>query len=294
MFSEPEFAYDGTMPSFAAALRAAIDARGLGLVRIQDRLSRRGVSVSLATLSYWQTGRSRPVRQSSLAVVRHLEDILDVPRGALTALIDPHRPSMGAFWPQDTPVEDVIREVDVGWDDRLTRLSQHDRVVVGGDRGERTSTSRQVLRAEADGPDRWIVISHIDEHDRALPTIRPLRNCHLGRTIGRPESGLLVAELVFDAPLRRGETIVLEHELVSRPPHPLATNYERKFRLPVREYVLEVCFDPAAAPGRCEQFARTAGNAERVRAMSVDDRNTVHSVALDFGPGCFGFRWDWD
>jgi hypothetical protein len=110
--------------------------RGLGLVRIQDRLSRRGVSVSLATLSYWQTGRSRPVRRASQA----------------------------------------------------TRRADH-----------------------AARPDQWIVIMHLDEHDRALPVIRPLRQCTLGRVVARQE-----------------------------PPHPLATNYERKFRPPVREYVLEV------------------------------------------------------
>lgn len=45
---------------FARVLRAAIQARGLGLERIRDRLRVQGISVSLATLSYWQSGRSRP------------------------------------------------------------------------------------------------------------------------------------------------------------------------------------------------------------------------------------------
>ena len=86
---------------------------------------------------------------------------------------------------------------------------------------------------------------HLDEHDRPLPEIRPLRHCRLGRTVRRPADGLLVAELLFDRPLRKGETVITEHELVNSAPYPPATNYERKFRLPVREFVLEVCFDPA-------------------------------------------------
>ncbi|TDO66818.1 hypothetical protein EV651_104385 [Kribbella sp. VKM Ac-2571] len=54
---------------FADVLREAIQARGLGLGRIQERLRARGVSVSLATLSYWQSGLSRPERRDSLAGV---------------------------------------------------------------------------------------------------------------------------------------------------------------------------------------------------------------------------------
>jgi hypothetical protein len=50
-------------PEFAEVLREAIRARGLGLERIRERLLAHGVSVSMATLSYWQSGRSRPERR---------------------------------------------------------------------------------------------------------------------------------------------------------------------------------------------------------------------------------------
>ncbi|WP_113694645.1 transcriptional regulator [Amycolatopsis albispora] len=76
---------------FAAALRAAIRARGLGLERIRYRLRDRGVPVSLATLSYWQSGRCRPERPESLAALTELEDVLDVPPGSLTRLLPPPR-----------------------------------------------------------------------------------------------------------------------------------------------------------------------------------------------------------
>ncbi|PXY30910.1 transcriptional regulator [Prauserella muralis] len=72
---------------FAAALRAAIRARGLGLERIQYRLRRRGVPVSLATLSHWQSGRCRPERPGSLAALRYLEEVVDVPPGSLLRLL---------------------------------------------------------------------------------------------------------------------------------------------------------------------------------------------------------------
>ncbi|MEU3274763.1 hypothetical protein SAMN05421630_104413 [Prauserella marina] len=72
---------------FAVALRAAIRARGLGLERIQYRLRRKGVPVSLATLSHWQSGRCRPERPGSLAALHYLEEVLEVPAGSLLRLL---------------------------------------------------------------------------------------------------------------------------------------------------------------------------------------------------------------
>jgi hypothetical protein len=288
---------------FAVVLRAAIRARGLGLERIRDRLRGQGVSVSLATLSYWQSGRSRPERRDSLAAVQLLEAVLEVPAGTLVDSVGPPRrrgrwlstvpvpPEVAAFWTRPDAVEDAVSEVDIKWDERLTRISQHDRVVVGADGGERSYHSRQVLRAEADGPDRWVVIMHLDEHDRAMPEIRPLRHCRLGRTVLRPADGLLVAELLFDRPLRKGETVITEHELVNSAPYPPATNYERKFRLPVREFVLEVCFDPGRLPVDCVRYSQL-DEADEV-AVRVEPLESVHGVALNFGPGRYGFRWSW-
>jgi hypothetical protein len=76
---------------FAAALRAAIRARGLGLERIRYRLRGRGVSISLATLSHWQSGRCRPERPESLLALCHIEEVLEVPSGSLTNLLGPPR-----------------------------------------------------------------------------------------------------------------------------------------------------------------------------------------------------------
>ncbi|MFJ8961567.1 XRE family transcriptional regulator [Lentzea sp. NPDC102401] len=285
------------MPDFASTLRDAVVARGLSLERIRDHLARRGVSISLATLSYWQTGRSRPERRASLAAVTHLEEVLDLEAGALSALLAPAsrgsrlQSSISAFWPMPAVIEDVVGGVDTRWDSRLTRISQHDRVTVGPERGERSFVSRQVLRAEEDGPDRWVVILHLDEHDRALPVIRPLHNCRIGRVVTRPSDGLLVAELLFRAPLRRGQTVITEHELVNQAPYPLATNYSRKFRRPVHEYVLEVTFD--AVPRTCRRVVQDADGARQSFGVQLDEGGSVLGVALKFGPGCYGFEWTW-
>jgi len=296
----------GETEQFDAALRAAIQARGLGLERLRDRLRGRGVSLSLATLSYWQSGRSRPERRTSMAALAVLEEVLEVPEGSLAGLVGPPRPrgrwltevsrspDFAAFWPDPDRVAEVVSAVDTRWDDRLTRLSQHDLITVGADRAEQSVTSRQVLRAECDGPDRWVVVLHLDEHDRPPSVVEPVRNCRLGQVVARPADGLLVAELLFRRPLRRGETVVTEHVLHNQPPLPLATNYERKFRRTVREYVLEIGFAPETLPARCVQCTTDPDGTERTREVEVEPTGTAHGVALSFGPGCYGFRWAWD
>jgi hypothetical protein len=285
---------------FDAALRAAIRARGLSLDRLREHLHARGVSVTTATLSYWQSGRSRPERRDSVRGLRQLEAVLEVPAGALVALLGPPRArprrtgvaDIGHFWPDGGRIDAAVSDVDTRWDERLTRLSQHDVVAVGPGREELEFHSRQVLRAEADGPDRWVVILHLDEHDRPLPELRSLRGCRVGRSVHQPGDGLLVVELLFGRPLVRGETVLTEHTLVNRAPHPLATNYERKFRLPVREYVLEIRFSPDAVPAVCRRFAEQDGKPGEYTDV-VPEAAAVHGVALGFGPGRYGFEWAW-
>jgi hypothetical protein len=290
---------------FPVALRAAVNARGLGLDRIREHLRQRGVSLSMATLSYWQSGRSRPERKDSMRALEHLEVVLDVPHGKLAALLGPPRgrgrwtrgagglPTIGALWADPAPVEEAADQVDTRWDERLTRLSQHDRVHVGPDGGELLYLCRQVLRAEADGPDRWVVIVHADHPGQPVPAVRPMRNCTLGRVVAPEGKGLVVAELLFDRPLRRGETVITEHALVHTPPGPRDDNYERKFRLPVREFVLEVCFHPDRLPAYVEQYTTDERGIEDSRPVPVSHGHSVHGVALNFGPGCYGFRWGW-
>ncbi|GAA3290029.1 XRE family transcriptional regulator [Dactylosporangium vinaceum] len=295
----------GLMVDFAGALRDAIQARGLGLERIQERLRAEGYSVSLATLSYWQTGRSRPERRESLAALTELEKILEVEPGSLAALVGPPRPRgrhlhksteapLGAFWSERELIVDLAQGIDTRWDERLTRLSQHDRINVGPDRGEASIVVRQVLRAEADGPDRWVAIIRLDEAGPPLPLLTPVRNCRLGRVVEARDSGLLLAELMFDRPLAKGETVITEHALHNYPPFPLAQQYERKFRLPVREYVVEICFDPTALPRAIYQYQQMDGQDEQVVSIETDAGHSVHAIALDYGPGRYGVRWDWD
>jgi transcriptional regulator with XRE-family HTH domain len=141
---------------FSDALRAAIAARGLSLDRIQDRLARRGIRLSVATLSYWQSGQRRPERPVSLLALEHLEAVLELPAAGLSSLLGPPRPhgrrthadrlpSLVELWSAWPEARRLLAGVDSDSDASLRRLSQHDRIQVGPDGRPRTISCRQVV-----------------------------------------------------------------------------------------------------------------------------------------------------
>ena len=80
------------MGPFSATLHLAIEASGLTLEQVRQELASRGAFVSMATLSYWRRGLSRPERPESLLAVDSLEDVLGLSTGALSGQLGPRRP----------------------------------------------------------------------------------------------------------------------------------------------------------------------------------------------------------
>jgi len=293
----------GVRPSpFAEALRGAIRRRGATLERLADHLRREGTPVSPATLSYWQSGRSRPERALSLAALRNVERFLGLRGGELAGLLDAPRPRgrlahrapepapMSAVWPDARSRCRALDGLSPRDEARLTRLSIVSRVEIGPDRTELHQWNRNILRAEEDGVTSMVLLFWSDDH-QPPPVLVPTRNCSVAALNRDEDSGLAAAELHFPRPLARHETIIVEYEVEQVGCVP-ATNHERRGRLPTRELLIEVRFDPDAVPARCEQFSEIGGK-RLVRPLTCDDSYTVHALGLDLQPGVFGVRWEW-
>lgn len=293
--------------AFPTALRTAIQASGLSLDRIQYRLRARGVSVSVTALSYWQSGRRRPERAESLAALGHLESVLGVAPGSLIALLGPPRPRgrvqressrlpIEALWPEREPVSKLLKRIDYTTETALTKLSQHDRMDVAVDRGEKRIAVRQVVRAERDGVDRTVMVYDLERIGRPFPEITALQSCRIGRVARDEAAGLIAAEIVLESPLARGDTAIVDYAL-NHPGPPFSRgddSYCRKFTTPVREFVLELRFDPRALPAYCEMFTLDPDEQTTTRRkVEVNAAGEAHAVALDFGPGTACVRWDW-
>jgi hypothetical protein len=282
--------------SFAEVLRTAIEVRGLGLERIRERLEAQGISVSVATLSYWQSGRSQPGRKQSLAALPHLEGLLDLAPGSLEQALTPPRErgrrwrvvDLDAVWPEQ-PQAKVLRSLDTRWDTALERISLHDVVALGPDRSQVALQVRQVLRARCDGPDRRVVMHCLEDPQAGSPEIQALRGCRLGSVARDVASGIVGCELVFLEPLRRGQTVVVDYEVLSGPPRPLEVRHTRRLRLPMRQYLLEVRFDPGALPAAVFHVQ----DGRDCQPLELDAEHSVHVVDTDCTAGITGVRWVW-
>ncbi|WP_217368172.1 hypothetical protein [Kitasatospora sp. MMS16-BH015] len=294
--------------TFAETLHTAIEASGLSLDRLRSALAQQGVRVSVTTLSYWRRGRSQPERATSLRAVHLLEELLGLPHATLSALLGPPRPRgrwvtpaatdslpVEEIWPGEDEIYGVFAELDAPPTGELERLSIHDSYYVDAERRGSLLRMRQVVRATVSGVSRCLVVHKADEEATGCPEITSVRHARLGRVRRRPESGLLVAELLLDRPLGQGDSTVLEYE-VEIPPGAPATTYARRFAVPVREYVLQVHFDPAAVPAHCEQYDRDPGTEEdsRRRQLWIGASASAHVLALDQAPGQVGIRWEWE
>ncbi|MFI6030378.1 hypothetical protein [Amycolatopsis magusensis] len=294
---------NGEPNGFATALRGAISTSGLSLDRVQARLQSRGVSVSVTALSYWQSGKRQPERASSISAVRVLEEVLELTSGALLGLLPPPRPrgassrrERSAPSPAQTVLKPMLARIGAPHalekQQSLKLVGLHDHCAVTEDGGPRVVTARAVFQATADGQDRWLLV--YDQGQPEAPELTALRNCRLGQVEVDAEHGLTVAELLFDRPIDRGETQLIEYSMVNEgPPNPQWRHSQfRAFHRPVREYLLEVSFENGETPEKCWQYTRPGNHEPEVRReLKIDDANAVHAVALDFGPGVFGIEW---
>lgn len=292
---------------FHLALRTALAVRGLPLQRVQHHLAHRGVKVGVTSLSYWQQGARRPQRPESMKAVRALEEVLHLPDNSLIRLLaedatargDVERPAARSYRSlveASGAVEQLLAELESPLDGGLHTVGHHERVRIGPGREMVGRESQHVVRAHRDGVDRYLAIHHGDPGcDPARTEVRATENCRTGRVRWHAETGVLVAELLFDARLRAGETYLFGYGFEDGTGGP-SGEYVRGFSFAGGQYVLQVRFDEAALPVRCRRFTQASAGAPRGgRAdLTLSGRHrTVHLVEQGVRPGIVGIDWDW-
>lgn len=280
---------------FADALREAIAARGLSLDRLRYHLRARGHELSIATLSYWQSGRSRPERASSLAALEALEDILLVPEGSLMRLLPP----AGSITPdgaalqlldaEDQQVEMLLAGLGTSRDQGYIRISLYERIEVDADGGVGTRVVREVIQATQDGLSAFPVSSR-HETPGGTACLRAVLNCSIGHVFRRPLG--IAGQIVLDRPLRIGDAAVVEYAFDVEGTRPYETSWERQCTNRLRQLHVEITFDAGGRlPLVAEVFTRVGERASVEPIAIVDHR--LSCLTQDFGPGIYGVRWRW-
>ncbi|MFB9684533.1 hypothetical protein [Amycolatopsis plumensis] len=285
---------------FSRALSLAIDRSGLGLARLKDRLAAAGVPVSTTTLSYWRTGRTRPERPDSLRAVTVLEDVLGVPPRSLIELLSrPGHPDTPdpvrweRLWGPRNGVLPVLHSFDAADETSLLVLSLHEALEVDADRCLTRLRVREVVRVLEEPVQAKVVALRGCVPGRP-PRLVSTRYCRPVRTEVLPELGFVISELVPSRSMAVGETAILEYEFEYTDGVPDA-GYDRRFRHPVAEHLLEVHFAPGTQPATCHAYRLDApGGPERdVTAVPVSPAMPAHHFATGTAPGIRGMRWSW-
>ncbi|MER7621330.1 hypothetical protein [Streptomyces sp. NPDC126503] len=292
---------------FHLALRTALAVRGLPLQRVQHHLAHRGVKVGVTSLSYWQQGARRPRRPESLKAVRALEEVLQLPGNSLLRLLSadaagraeverPAARSYRSLVEASGTVERLLAELESPADGGLHTVGQIDRVRIGAARQLLGRDTQQVVRAHRDGVDRYVAVHHGDPGcDPSRVAVRAVENCRAGRVRWHAETGVLVAELLFDARLRAGDTHLFAYGFDDGTAGP-SGEYVRGFTFAAGQYVLQVRFDEAALPVRCRRFAQASAGAPRGGRAELTlhgPHRTVHLAEQGVRPGLLGIDWDW-
>ncbi|WP_206314044.1 XRE family transcriptional regulator [Streptomyces coryli] len=291
--------------SFAAALREAVERRQLSLDRICHHLALRGVRLSPATLSHWQRGRSQPERPRSLRAVRELEEILHLPPGALSSLLQPNRPrgrsavgppgphSVHRLYGPGSAVEQLLGDEFEQLNDGVHSLTIHQSIHLDARRHIRRSAVTQVVRALRDGADRLLAVHQLDEGN--TPVELTVRCGRLGSVRFDRERGCVVFEVLFGRRLARNETAIVEYDVLIGEGTEPAVFHERGTRVSLREFLLHIHFDEAAPPAACFKYYRDSFTARRreVRRIALDVSRTAHLLPAKCRAGVHGIFWEW-
>ncbi|MEU6394952.1 hypothetical protein [Streptomyces sp. NPDC046939] len=292
---------------FHLALRAAIAARRLPLHRVQHHLSRHGIKVGVTSLSYWQQGARRPQRTESMRAVRALEEILELPEESLIRLLGPAVPAGTPQRPAARPYRSLVAASGVI--DRLLAdlgappvaglhtVGRHERVRIGPRRQLLGKDSQLVVRAHRDGVDRYVAVHQGDPGcSPGDVAVHAMENCRTGRVRWDGGTGVLVAEMLFDARLRAGETHLFRYGFEDGTAG-VSTEYVRGFGGAGGQYVLQVGFADEALPVRCHRFAQQSAAAPRAgrQELTLTGRpRSVHLVEPQVRAGLLGIGWDWE
>ena len=291
---------DGGKGAFATTLTAAIRASGLTLDSIRLELAEHDVRISVATLSYWQNGRSQPAGAHAVRTLTAMEQVLGVPVGSLVnAAPVAQTRSRGSIASRSmlrmpSSVEEAVQMS--GMDPRgLRKVSSHFTITLAPDRTQSAEVVRNVVQCLVSGTRSFPVVAEIDAGSNQEVT--GLSNCSVGQVWRLPETNLVVTEMVLPRSLRQGELLMLEYMTTLGPIDEPCGLFG--VALPrVSELVMEVQFPWQDDPRRVVTYSRAVDapdlgfDAPDAVELPVTG-GSAQVVRLDVPPSVTMMRWEW-
>ncbi|GAA1395216.1 hypothetical protein [Luteococcus peritonei] len=289
---------DESSADFASVLGQAIRERGLTLDSIRRRLEQHGVTVSVATLSYWQNGRSHPTRAHSQRTLSALERVLNMPPGALVQ-VAPANPvkrrasSVGGPTPLPQPVSELLARAGQS-SQYLRKHSSHIVMGMAPDRSPSSELVRQVVQCTKAGTASFPVVSTMEPG--VQQEVHGLSNCVAGAVTEVPEKELVLTEMHLTRPLRLGEYLMLEY-MTTLAPDPSGTTSFGVMMDKLSELVLEVQFPLDDPPARVVSYTSASGGGPETadeEALEVTlSEGAAQVVKVDCPAAVHMMSWEW-
>lgn len=279
-----------TSDEFAARLTEAIKARGLTLQRIKDHLAVQGFHVSVASLSYWSAGRSRPTRASSMGVVKALEGELRLPPGHLTdALEGVESLGLGDALGRGEALRAAIDEHKVKVDRvRDTQLVQH-RVWIGADGAEKASEVSELTRGTNRPIDGWsLALGRVIAPITCTETV----GCEVTRQID-VLADLKLFEFSLSRPLQAGEVVFTSYRMEFPSNGDPTTESGIGFARSMPRAHMQVFFDGDMPTSFHRVFAPAVGDEVVVDQPVYASGNCAQMTIDDAAPGMHKLCWTW-
>lgn len=290
---------DDTTSTFAPVFREALEARGMTLSALRQRLADRGNSISLASLSYWRSASRTPDPDVQRETIADVEELLGLAPGRLARLAarPPRitRPEDPGATKSHVGQEDFGPEIDeaarllrVAEDDQVRVVSLQQVTDVGSEGFPMATTMQAVLQCVRGTIERVMYsVTSPDGYGEYLG-IDVLEGGSDGGRFVTPRVSAVAVEL--DPPVEFGDTRLFTVRNI----YPSGATSERQVGVGAnqrtRKLVNWVRFHQDAIPDwLLETEAVEQGESRAYRRL--DTPTTAHQVRWDFGPGNIQLDW---
>lgn len=286
--------------TFAGAFREALEARGMTLAALQNRLAAHGNPVSRTALGYWRTGERNPEGAASLAAVADIESILGLTDGALlrrlgqsrrTGVVDPPR-VVGEDHVR-AAIEETVAVLGVEGNITLRDLSTHIVADVDDSGAVRTLRNQAVLQCVTGTLFAFPYFELATAPTDIMPEFTAITGCRLTAQARHPDGEVFGFVLELDRPLEPAATAVVEWSLTFPLGYPPARLVEHAVFRRSRDLLLIVRYPDNAVPRWCEEFEDDA-DGHPVLTRTIEPDRTAHVTRTSFGPGRVGIAWGYE
>lgn len=278
---------------FSTALSLAVSARGLSLGRLRVLLAEAGADVTVATLSRWQSGKSRPSGPTSEQVVLLLELVLGLPAGSLVELL----PAPSRRGPRPVRRSVVFPQfTDQGEDWPVTSRAVryrvwHETVTLDTDGCLVDIAEGSTVTAVEDDVRRLSFAFHDDVEQAAGMVAEATDGCTIGRVRDDLENNARHWEVVLDEPLARGESTTYAWRYGPVTPHFL-DEHMVILSHPVSVLTIELVH-PGSGPLQVSQISQSRDCEPATVVQGVQPMANGRSLVVLHDPplGGHGLRW---